>query len=47
MGRTDGTTAPSDSGGPLYAVDKTTMTDVFLLGVHTGEDMEAAPKPTS
>jgi hypothetical protein len=37
------TTAPGDSGGPLYAVDKK-MANVYLLGVTTGVDMYPTKK---
>ena len=40
-----GTSAPGDSGGPLYIIDATDMTKAFLLGVTTGSDMEAAETP--
>ena len=47
MGKVESTTGEGDSGGPLYAVDKSTLTRVYLLGVTTGADMEAATKPNS
>jgi hypothetical protein len=43
VGRLSSTTAPGDSGGPLYAVDKK-MENVYLLGVTTGADMFPAKK---
>jgi hypothetical protein len=42
-GRLSSTTAPGDSGGPLYAIDKK-MENVYLLGVTTGADMYPAKK---
>ena len=47
VGKADSTTGEGDSGGPLYAVDKSTLTKVYLLGVTTGADMEAALRPNS
>jgi hypothetical protein len=41
----EGTSAPGDSGGPVYIVDTTDMTKVYLLGVTTGSDMEASETP--
>lgn len=44
---TGGTSAPGDSGGPLYIIDTTNMNNVYLLGVTTGSDMEAAEVPAT
>lgn len=37
-GHVSSTTAPGDSGGPLYAVDKN-LPEAYLIGVTTGADM--------
>jgi hypothetical protein len=42
---TEGTSAEGDSGGPLYAVKIKDKSKVYLLGVTTGADMQAAVKP--
>lgn len=47
VGKADSTTAEGDSGGPLYAVDKSSLTNVYLLGVTTGVDMNPAQRPSS
>ncbi|MEO8433928.1 MAG: hypothetical protein ABI596_03470 [Pyrinomonadaceae bacterium] len=39
-------TAPGDSGGPLYAVDKS-YTGAYLLGVTCGADLMAAKTPST
>jgi hypothetical protein len=40
-----GTSAPGDSGGPVYIIDVADLTKVYLLGVTTGSDMEASEVP--
>ena len=44
-GKTTNTSAPGDSGGPMYAINKDDPSKLFLLGITSGADMQLAKKP--
>lgn len=44
-GRDLNTTAVGDSGGPIYAIDRGSLSKVYLIGVTTGADMMPARLP--